>query len=239
MEQKVQRQPKAADPPLSLRDQAYLEIKRRINRLEYRPGAYLNEAQISRQLKIGRTPVHQALDRLMLEGLVQVIPRKGAVVQSISLEEVLQILEARLINELYCIGLAVERATNRDIARMQVILATAGPLIRARDREKLMNFDRAFHRLISDAAHNSIVANILTMLHERSLRFWFITSADGLQLRRIGDEHQAILRAIKGGIARKPKRRCAHISIPRANTSCARSDRSFTPCCVPEKSILN
>ncbi len=49
MEQKVQRQPKAADPPLSLRDQAYLEIKRRINRLESRPGAYLNEAQISRQ----------------------------------------------------------------------------------------------------------------------------------------------------------------------------------------------
>ena len=55
--------------------------KRRINRLEYRPGAYLNEAQISRQLKIGRTPVHQALDRLMLEGLVQIIPRKGVVVQ--------------------------------------------------------------------------------------------------------------------------------------------------------------
>jgi len=77
MEQRVQHQPKAADPSLSLRDQAYFEIKRRINRLEYRPGAYLNEAQISRPLKIGRTPVHQALDRLMLEGLVQVIPRKS------------------------------------------------------------------------------------------------------------------------------------------------------------------
>ncbi len=166
MEQRVQRQPKAADPPLSLRDQAYLEINRRSNRLEYRPGAYLNEAQISRQLKIGRTPVHQALDRLMLEGLVQVIPRKGAVVQSISLEEVLQILEARLVNELYCIGLTVERATNRDIARMQEVLATAGPLNRARDREKLINLDGAFHRLIFDAAHNAIVANILTMLHE-------------------------------------------------------------------------
>jgi GntR family transcriptional regulator, rspAB operon transcriptional repressor len=197
MEQRVQRQPEATDLPLSLRDQAYLEIKRRINRLEYRPGAYLNEAQISRQLKIGRTPVHQALDRLMLEGLVQVIPRKGAVVQSISLDEVLQILEARLVNEPYCVGLAVERATNQDIARMQETLASAGPLIRARDREKLMNLDRAFHRLISDAAHNSIVANILTTLHERSLRFWFIASADDLQLRRIDDEHQAILRAIK------------------------------------------
>jgi len=195
MQPKAQRQQRAADTPPSLREQAYLEIKRRINRLEYRPGAYLNEAQISRQLKIGRTPVHQAVDRLMLEGLVQVMPRKGVVVQSISLEQVLNILEARLVNEPYCTGLAAERATSQEIARMQELLASAGPLIRARDREKLMNLDRDFHRLISDSAHNSIVADILTMLHERSLRFWFIAFGDDLQLRRIDDEHHAILSA--------------------------------------------
>jgi DNA-binding GntR family transcriptional regulator len=199
MQQKAQRAPNAADPTLSLRDQAYFEIKRRINRLDYRPGAYLNEAQISHQLKIGRTPVHQALDRLMLEGLIQVIPRKGVVVQSISLDQVLQILEARLVNEPQCVGLAVERATREDVARMQELLATAGSLIRARDREKLMNLDRAFHRLISDAAHNAILADILTMLHERSLRFWFIAFGDDLQLRRVDDEHRAVLAAIKHG----------------------------------------
>lgn len=199
MQPKPQRPPDVADPPLSLRDQAYLEIKRRINRLEYRPGAYLNEALISRQLKIGRTPVHQALDRLMLEGLVQVIPRKGVVVESISLEQVLHILEARLINEPHCVGLAAERATGSDIARMQELLAAAGPLTRARDREKLMNLDRAFHRLISDAAGNSALADILTTLHERSLRFWFIAFGDDLQLRRVGDEHRTILSAIERG----------------------------------------
>jgi DNA-binding GntR family transcriptional regulator len=199
MQQKAQRRQNVADQALSLRDRAYLEIKRRINRLDYRPGAYINEAQISRQLKIGRTPVHQALDRLMLEGLVQVIPRKGVVVQSISLDQVLHILEARLVNEPQCAGLAVERATRDDIARMQALLATAGPLVRARDREKLMNLDRAFHRLISNAAHNSILADILTMLHERSLRFWFIAFGDDLQLRRVDDEHRAVLAAIEQG----------------------------------------
>jgi DNA-binding GntR family transcriptional regulator len=156
-----------------------------------------NEAKISRQLKIGRTPVHQALDRLMLEGLVQVIPRKGVMVQTVSLDQVLNILEARLVNEPYCASLAAERATSRDIARMQQLFASAAPLIRARDREKLMNLDRAFHRLISDAARNPIVADILTVLHERSLRFWFIAFADDLQLRRIDGEHRAILSAIK------------------------------------------
>lgn len=101
MHEEAQRLVTSAAPPLSLRDRAYLEIKRRINRLEYRPGADLNEAQISRQLKVGRTPAHQAHDRLMLEGLIQVIPRKGVVVQSISLDEVLHILELRLVNEPY------------------------------------------------------------------------------------------------------------------------------------------
>jgi GntR family transcriptional regulator, rspAB operon transcriptional repressor len=198
MQPKAQELPYAREAPASLRVKAYLAIKQRINRLEYRPGAYLNEAQISRQLNIGRTPVHQALDRLMLEGLVQVIPRKGVVVQSISLEEVLHIIEARLVNETYCVGLAVERATDRDIAGMQELLASAAALIRARDREKLMNLDRAFHRLISDAAHNPVIADILTMLHERSLRFWFIAFGNELQLRRIDEEHRAILAAIKG-----------------------------------------
>ena len=196
MQPKTQRH-SAVDAPVSLRELAYLEIKRRINRLEYRPGAYLNEAQISRQLKIGRTPVHQALDRLMHEGLVQVIPRKGVVVQPITLDQALHILEARSVNEPYSAGLAAERATAADIARMQEIQASAGPLIRSRDREKLMYLDRAFHRLISDAAHNSVAAEILTMLHERSLRFWFIAFGDDLQLRRIDDEHRAILDAIK------------------------------------------
>ncbi len=186
-----------ASLPLSLRDKAYIEIKRRINRLEYRPGIYLNEAQITRQLNIGRTPVHQALDRLMHDGLVQVIPRKGVMVQSISLDEVMSILEVRLVNELYCVELAVERATDSEIAKMRELLRSASSLTRSRDREKLMDIDCAFHRKISGAARNPILADILKMLHERSLRFWFIAFADDLQFHRIDDEHQAIVAALR------------------------------------------
>jgi len=196
MLEKAQRFLENVAPPISLRERAYLDIKRRINRLEYRPGAYLNEAQISRQLKIGRTPVHQAVDRLMLEGLVQVIPRKGVVVQSISLDEVLHILDIRLVNEPYCARLAAERATTHDIAAMRGLLGSTPPLIRARDREKLINLDRAFHHRISLAARNPVLADMLTMLHERSLRFWFISLGDDLQLRRVDEEHREILNAI-------------------------------------------
>ena len=133
----------------------------------------------------------------MLEGLVQVIPRKGVMVQTVSLDQVLNILEARLVNEPYCAepgSRARDQPGHR--AHATAVRFQPRPLIRARDREKLMILDRAFHRLISDAARNSIVADILTMLHERSLRFWFIAFADDLQLRRIDDEHRAILSAV-------------------------------------------
>lgn len=182
---------------LPLRDRAYFEIKRRINCLDFRPGDYLNEARISRVLRIGRTPVHQALDRLMLEGLVQVIPRKGVVVQPISLEQVLHILEMRLVNEPYCVGLAVERATPQEVERMRATLTASVQPIRSRNREELMNLDRAFHHQISMSARNPVLSDLITMLHERSLRFWFISLNDDLQLRRIHQEHRNVLDAIE------------------------------------------
>ena len=181
---------------MSLRDRAYQEIKRRINRMEFRPGAYLNEAQISRTLRIGRTPVHQALDRLMLEGLVQVIPRKGVMVESISLDQVLQIIDVRLVNEPFCVGLAAERATPAEVSQLRALLDSAGPLIRARDREQLMDLDRQFHWKISLAARNTVLADTITRLHDRSLRFWFISLGDDLQLRRVDEEHRAIMDAV-------------------------------------------
>ena len=119
---------RAADAParkVSLRDRAYAEIKRRINCLNYAPGAYINEAQVSRELKLGRTPVHHALDRLQLEGLVSVIPRKGVIVQAVSLDAILQIIDLRHLNEPYGVQLAVARATGQDIQAMRTNLQEA------------------------------------------------------------------------------------------------------------------
>ena len=196
MQERTRRLNRVPDAPVSLRDRAYQEIKRRINKMEFRPGADLNEAQISRTLRIGRTPVHQALDRLMLEGLVQVIPRKGVMVESISLDQVLQIIDVRLVNEPFCVGLAAERATPAELSQLRVLLDSAGPLIRARDREQLMDLDRQFHWKISLAAKNIVLADTISRLHDRSLRFWFISLGDDLQLRRVDEEHRVILDAV-------------------------------------------
>ena len=173
---------------------------------------------ISEQLGIGRTPVHQALDRLMLEDMVEVIPRKGVIVRPVSLDEVLQLVEVRLVNETHCAMLAAERATEAEIGALGATLAPTQRLIDRRDIEGLMMLDRDFHAGISAAARNRVLANILLTLHERSLRFWFISLSDEAHLIEVRDQHveiHAAIRARDGAKASKAMR--AHIELFRQN----------------------
>lgn len=190
--------PREASPDagMSLRERAYVQIKQRIITLKFQPGEYINESAVSKQLNIGRTPVHQALNRLMLEGMVDVIPRKGVIVKPMSIDEVLKIVETRLAVEPYCVQLAAKRAEHTHLDRMTEILRRSGPLVSRRDIEGLMELDREFHGAIADAAQNEVLRDILRNLHQRSLRFWFVSLNDDIHLRNVQSEHQAILDAL-------------------------------------------
>jgi DNA-binding GntR family transcriptional regulator len=187
-------QPEAAS---SLRDAAYDAIKHRIITCAFRPGEYINELQLSTLLKIGRTPVHQALDRLMVEGMVEVIPRKGVIVKPVSLNEVLQIIEVRLINEPFGARIAAEQANDADLNELADVIARARHWASVRNVENLMLLDREFHFLIARATKNDVMSELLRNLHERSLRFWFLSLNAPKQYETVQDEHAAILGAIR------------------------------------------
>ncbi len=180
-----------------LREAACEEIKRRIIRLEYRPGTYINAAQVSADLGIGVTPVIQALNKLMHEGMVQIMPRKGAIVRPVSLEEILQLIDVRLVNESYCARLAAERASEAEITAIEAVLDRAERLVGRRDIEGLMLLDREFHLRLSRAARHPVLAELLLGLHERSLRFWFISLSDEEHLAAVHREHRAIADALR------------------------------------------
>ena len=204
----------------SLRDAAYDAIKHRIITCSFRPGEYINELQLSSLLKIGRTPVHQALDRLMLEGMVGVIPRKGVIVKPVSLNEVLQIIETRLVNESYCSRLAAERASNSEIAELADVLKRSRHWTSMRNVENIMLLDREFHLLMARAAKNDVLAELLRSLHERSLRFWFISLNAPAQYESVHDQHDAIFAAISRRDPDKSEAAMrAHIESFRANVS--------------------
>jgi DNA-binding GntR family transcriptional regulator len=181
-------------PGMSLREHAYQLIKHRIITCAFKPGENLNEAIVAEMLNLGRTPVNQAFDRLRLEALVDVMPRKGIVVRHIHFDEVLQISDARILNEAYAIRLAAERATTAEITAMRDVLAEATRL--GDDLERFIMLDREFHMLIASAARNEVLSDILLNLNERSLRLWSISLADEAHKASVNNEHHEIFMAI-------------------------------------------
>jgi GntR family transcriptional regulator, rspAB operon transcriptional repressor len=188
---------------------AYDKLKHLIITMAFRPGEYVNEAHISKTLKIGRTPVHQALNRLKHEGMVEVIPRKGVIVKAVSLNEIMEVIEVRLVNEAYCARLAASRAEDAEIVAMESLLDEADEAVAASDVERQMMLDRHFHGLLAKAAKNEVLAELLQGLHDRSLRFWFISLRDRAHHVAVQAEHRAILAAVK---ARDPEAASAAIS---------------------------
>jgi DNA-binding GntR family transcriptional regulator len=184
-------------PYRSLRDQAYDAIKDRIITCEFKPGECINEASVSALLGLGRTPVHQAIDRLMLEEMVQVIPRKGVIVKPIILQDIMQMIDIRMINETHCARLAAVRAEERHIQSLTNVLDRARSAIGERDVRELMMLDREFHQLLGSASRNHELAEVLRKLNERSLRFWFISFTTPDHHHSFQRQHEAVFDAIR------------------------------------------
>lgn len=184
-------------PRQSLRDAAYEAIKLRIITCKFKPGECINEASVSQLLGYGRTPVHQALDRLMLEEMVEVIPRKGVIVKPVILHDVMQMIDVRMVNEVHCARLAAARADDTHIKALTGVLARARHAIAGRDVHAMMMLDREFHLQLAAASKNFELAEVLRKLNERSLRFWFISFTTSDHHRSFQEQHQAVFAAVR------------------------------------------
>jgi GntR family transcriptional regulator, rspAB operon transcriptional repressor len=185
----------AGSKPLA--DRAYEQLKERIISARYLPGQFLQEGKICVDLKIGRTPVHQALHRLHQEGLVEIIPRKGILINADSLSEILTALEARLLVEPYCAQQCAEKASLADIRVIENLHEDYRRLKGEADKHKLMELDRRLHTQIASVAGNWMLSDFLRPIHERMSRIWFLPHWQSHDFGTTGNEHDALLRAIK------------------------------------------
>ncbi len=193
------------DPPeparkakrLSLRDQAYEAIKKRIVSCDLRPGEAVTVADLAEHLQIGRTPVFQAIDRLTVDGLVEVMPRKGVVVAPISMDGLLEIIEMRLLNEAQAATWAAQKATRQEINLLEANLDASWRAVKEHELEHLIEYDREFHRLLSGIAGNTILSEFLGNLHDRSMRFWFLSLRAPDHNMRVCEQHSVIVDAIR------------------------------------------
>lgn len=189
---------KTASKSGSLADMAYTAIKENILKLYFLPGQYLNEGALCDLLKVGRTPVHQALQRLQHEGLVEVMPRKGVIVQPGSIAEIVKILDSRATIEADLARNAAGRVTPEEAKELKE-LARAGIHATAPQLEDFIEADRIFHGRFAELAGNPVLSDIARSLHERSIRYWYLHLWQTFDGKSTGGEHSAIADAIANG----------------------------------------
>lgn len=185
---------------------AYESIKDAVVTLRLKPSEYVNCARLAKSFRLGRTPVMRALDRLMNEGLVHIIPRKGVAVAPLSLDEALSLIEVRRINEAYCLELAARRISADQLDDLERLLDQYDDAARDHDLAGLLRADRAFHETIAAASGNLVLANLLKVLHARAQRFWAMSLSHQPHIAEVAAEHREILRCLRrrdGAAARR------------------------------------
>ncbi len=186
-------------PADTLTDQAYRQIEERIVTLRLKPGEVLSEQSLSNSLKIGRTPIREALQRLSHEGLVRILPRKGILVSDINPREQLLVLEVRRELERLLSRAGAERATDSEREQLSDVARSMDKAGKMNDDIAFMRLDRDLNQLMIETAHNDYAARAMKLLSGLSRRFWYMHYKEAADLPLCAKLHADQARAIAKG----------------------------------------
>jgi GntR family transcriptional regulator, rspAB operon transcriptional repressor len=180
---------------LGLNDQVYDVLKRSILTHKLRVGTKLDVNQLAKRWGISRSPVHDAVQRLMVEGIITVIPRRGTFVANLDAEEVIELMDVRLMFELRAAEIVTSKLTPVQLANMKKILTEMDELLEAPalDYVSYSNLDIKLHSLPILWSENKRLYKIYQSLHFQ----WHMTR---LLKSRVGHlEHWEIFKAYESG----------------------------------------
>ena len=178
-------------------EQAYWRLRDMILRTELKPGSALVEADLVERTGFSRTPIRDALHRLVHEGLVEIIPRRGTFVTPVTISDLQQIFEVRLGLEEMVAHMAVEYCAPEDLATLRDLLArqrAAGD-----DEDTGVRLDGALHGLLVRMSRNHYLAEIYRRLSDASLRLLYLTRC-GMETKT---EQAAFFSAVDRALARR------------------------------------
>ncbi|WP_427889056.1 GntR family transcriptional regulator [Kribbella sp. GL6] len=180
---------------------AYELVRERVLRGDLDPGAVIPQAALARELGVSTTPLREALRRLMTEGLVELDAHRDARVTRLTVEEARDLVEIRRSLDPLAAGLAAERRTREDLARIREAAVELRPLRTDPGPADLLTH-RRFHVAIYSASHNQMLVKHLDSLWDTADRYRRLALADGRtdeDLDRTHAEHLELVDAIAAG----------------------------------------
>ena len=153
-------------------DVAYERLRDKIIDLHFEPGMMVDEPSLVAEVGLGRTPVHEAVARLVIDRLVTVLPRRGLMIAPIGLELVREIFEAREILECGNAYFAVQHATDAELAELRHMVEEAEDARNDFDVLRFLEDDQHIHHFLSSVVHNSFLRDATHRVLLHNLRFW-------------------------------------------------------------------
>ena len=182
---------------LPLRDVVFQTLRRAILMGELEPGERLMELALTEKLGVSRTPVREAIRMLEKEGLVEMIPRKGAAVSRITEKDLQDVLEVRCALEELAVGLACERMTEDDIEKLEECTEGFSKKMSKTDVTELAEADVKFHDIIFLSTGNGGLIQMLNNLREQMYRCRVEYLKDGSSAEQLLREHNEIIACLK------------------------------------------
>jgi GntR family transcriptional regulator, rspAB operon transcriptional repressor len=191
---------------------AYAAIKKRILDFRYAPGERLSEAQLAKELGLGRSPIRTALARLKSDGWIAVSPQSGTYIKSLSDKEIADLVDLRLLLETHATALAAQAIDENDLRKLRRAFTAFCPKgvadLDERAFDDFNQFDSLLHLTVYRAAGNALIAEMLANLLDKVQ--WLKTSArpSAARIRSGYTELRGILEALE---ARRPKEASARM----------------------------
>lgn len=182
---------------LPLRDVVFNTLRKAILTGQLKPGERLMEVHLANRLGVSRTPIREAIRKLELEGLVVMIPRRGAEVAKITEKSLQDVLEVRRALDVLSVELACERITPEDLERLRVACDKFEKATHTKDTTLIAKADVCYHDIIVEATGNQRLIQLVNNLAEQMYRYRFVYLKDQSQHENLVVEHREILRCIE------------------------------------------
>jgi DNA-binding GntR family transcriptional regulator len=193
-------QPEAVVPsvPETLAERAYRFLEDAIVRLRLPPGTAVTEQELAARLSLGRTPVREAIQRLVGERLLVVFPRKGILIADINPLDVFLALDVRACLERLVVAAASVRASPAQHCQMQACIDAMIGSANAGQVDSYMQHDKELDRLLAQAAANPFAERAIAPLQSMSRRAWYYFCRND-DLAAAAARHEAIIAAVAAG----------------------------------------
>ncbi|MGW0480788.1 GntR family transcriptional regulator [Nonomuraea sp. NPDC003214] len=211
----------------TLRDEVTAELRRRIVSGEFGQGERLVEDRLAALLGVSRNPVRESIRVLAAEGFVQVVPRCGATVATLSAEEGDELFDVRMAVEGLAARLAARKRTPASAERLRRVLEEARQAVDEGRLDAVADLNTAFHLAVGEAAGNSYLNLMMTPMLQRAQ--WVFSQTAAARGPHSWSEHLSLYEAIAAGDEDEAQARAvAHVAAARRSflTAVGRTNRT-------------